>query len=112
MVMPCSTPALNGLEGLVSKHVLAPYSSGRRKTWLKTKCFTVSTFVVVGTDRDRKTGAQRKGSQPHRERVSFMRVYRLERPKETRMDTTTLLIILVVLLLIFGGGFYGRGRWY
>ena len=44
------------LEGIVSKHALA-YRSGRSKTWLKTKCFTESTFVVVGTDRDRKTGA-------------------------------------------------------
>ena len=48
-----------GLEGIVSKHALAPYRSGRSKTWLKTKCFTESTFVVVGTDRDRKTGALR-----------------------------------------------------
>jgi bifunctional non-homologous end joining protein LigD len=48
-----------GLEGIVSKHVLAPYRSGRSKTWLKTKCFTESTFVVVGTDRDRKTGSLR-----------------------------------------------------
>ena len=47
------------LEGIVSKHVLAPYRSGRSKTWLKTKCFTQSTFVVIGTDRDRKTGALR-----------------------------------------------------
>jgi len=47
------------LEGIVSKHVLAPYRSGRSKTWLKTKCFTESTFVVVGTDRDRKSGAIR-----------------------------------------------------
>ena len=46
-----------GLEGIVSKHALAPYRSGRSKTWLKTKCFTESTFVVVGTDRDRETGA-------------------------------------------------------
>ena len=45
------------LEGIVSKHALAPYRSGRSRTWLKTKCFTKSTFVVVGTDRDRKTGA-------------------------------------------------------
>jgi len=45
------------LEGIVSKHSLAPYRSGRSKTWLKTKCFTESTFVVVGTDRDRETGA-------------------------------------------------------
>ena len=47
------------LEGIVSKHALAPYRSGRSKTWLKTKCFTQSTFVVIGTDRDRKTGALR-----------------------------------------------------
>src|SRR5262245_6611829 len=51
--------AERGLEGIVSKHALAPYRSGRSKTWLKTKCFTQSTFVVVGTDRDRKTGAPR-----------------------------------------------------
>ena len=31
-----------GLEGMVSKHALAPYRSGRSKTWLKTKCFTES----------------------------------------------------------------------
>ena len=47
------------LEGIVSKHALAPYRSGRSRTWLKTKCFTQSTFVVIGTDRDRKTGALR-----------------------------------------------------
>ena len=51
--------AQHGLEGIVSKHALAPYRSGRTKTWLKTKCFTESTFVVIGTDRDRKTGALR-----------------------------------------------------
>jgi bifunctional non-homologous end joining protein LigD len=51
--------AEQALEGIVSKHALAPYRSGRSKTWLKTKCFTESTFVVVGTDRDRKTGALR-----------------------------------------------------
>jgi DNA ligase D-like protein (predicted ligase) len=49
----------NGLEGIVSKQAIAPYRSGRTKTWLKTKCFTESTFVVIGTDRDRKTGALR-----------------------------------------------------
>jgi hypothetical protein len=47
------------LEGIVAKHALAPYRSGRSKTWLKTKCFTESTFVVIETDRDRKTGALR-----------------------------------------------------
>jgi bifunctional non-homologous end joining protein LigD len=51
--------AETGLEGIVSKHALSPYRSGRSRTWLKTKCFTESTFVVVGTDRDRKTGALR-----------------------------------------------------
>jgi bifunctional non-homologous end joining protein LigD len=48
-----------GLEGIVSKYRLAPYRSGRTKTWLKTKCFTESIFVVIGTDRDCKTGAVR-----------------------------------------------------
>ena len=47
------------LEGIVSKHAMAPYRSGRSKTWLKTKCFTESEFLVIGTDRDRKTGALR-----------------------------------------------------
>ena len=36
-----------------------PIALVEAKTWLKTKCFTESTFVVVGTDRDRKTGALR-----------------------------------------------------
>jgi bifunctional non-homologous end joining protein LigD len=49
----------HGLEGIVSKQARAPYRSGRTKTWLKTKCFTESVFVVIGTDRDRKTGALR-----------------------------------------------------
>jgi bifunctional non-homologous end joining protein LigD len=47
------------LEGIVSKHAMSRYRSGRSKTWLKTKCFTESTFLVVGTDRDPKTGARR-----------------------------------------------------
>ena len=49
----------NNLEGIVSKLTIAPYRSGRTKTWLKTKCFTESNFIVIGTDRDRKTGALR-----------------------------------------------------
>ena len=49
----------NNLEGLVSKLTIAPYRSGRTKTWLKIKCFTESDFIVIGTDRDRKTGALR-----------------------------------------------------
>jgi bifunctional non-homologous end joining protein LigD len=42
--------AERALEGIVSKHALAPYRSGRSKTWLKTKCFTESTFCR-GRDR-------------------------------------------------------------
>ena len=38
---------------------MSRYQSGRSKTWLKTKCFIESTFVVVGTDHDPKTGAPR-----------------------------------------------------
>ena len=51
--------AERGLEGMVSKHAVAPYRSGRSRTWLKAKCFTQSNFVVIGTDRDQKTGALR-----------------------------------------------------
>ena len=47
------------LEGIVSKHSMSRYQSGRSKAWLKTKCFIESTFVVVGTDHDPKTGAPR-----------------------------------------------------
>ena len=48
-----------GLEGIVSKTATSLYRSGRTNSWLKTKCFVESSFVVVGTDRDRKTGALR-----------------------------------------------------
>ena len=47
------------LEGIVSKLATSRYVSWRTKTWLKTKCFTESSFVLIGTDRDRKTGALR-----------------------------------------------------
>ena len=33
------------------------YRSGRSKTWLKTKCFTEHSFLIIGTARDRKTKA-------------------------------------------------------
>ena len=49
----------HGLEGIVSKLSSSRYRSGRTKTWLKTKCFSESAFVIIGTDRDRKTGAVR-----------------------------------------------------
>jgi bifunctional non-homologous end joining protein LigD len=47
------------LEGMVSKLASSRYRSGRSKTWLKTKCFTESAFVIIGTDRDRNTSALR-----------------------------------------------------
>jgi bifunctional non-homologous end joining protein LigD len=51
------TCAKRRLEGVVSKLASSKYRSGRSTTWLKTKCFTESTLVIIGTDRDRKTGA-------------------------------------------------------
>jgi bifunctional non-homologous end joining protein LigD len=51
--------ARHELEGIVSKRATAPYRSGRSKTWLKTKCFAESEFILLGVDRDRKTGAAR-----------------------------------------------------
>jgi bifunctional non-homologous end joining protein LigD len=45
------------LEGIVSKLALSKYRSGRSKTWLKTKCFTEGSFIIIGTARDRKTKA-------------------------------------------------------
>ena len=47
------------LEGVVSKLASSPYRSGRSMTWLKCKCFTESSLIIIGTDRDRKTGALR-----------------------------------------------------
>src|SRR6187397_3492434 len=45
------------LEGIVSKLASSKYRSGRSKTWLKTKCFTEDSFIIIGTARDRKTKA-------------------------------------------------------
>jgi hypothetical protein len=45
------------LEGIVSKLASSKYRSGHSKTWLKTKCFTESSFLIIGTARDRKTKA-------------------------------------------------------
>jgi bifunctional non-homologous end joining protein LigD len=45
------------LEGIVSKLASSKYRSGRSKMWLKTKCFAESSFVIIGTARDRKTKA-------------------------------------------------------
>ena len=38
----------NELEGIVSKRLDLPYTSGRRDDWLKTKCVRDGTFVVIG----------------------------------------------------------------
>jgi bifunctional non-homologous end joining protein LigD len=45
------------LEAIVSKLASSKYRSGRSKTWLKIKCFTESSFLIIGTARDRKTKA-------------------------------------------------------
>jgi bifunctional non-homologous end joining protein LigD len=37
-----------GLEGIVSKRRDSPYSSGRSKDWLKTKCVESDEFVIIG----------------------------------------------------------------
>jgi ATP-dependent DNA ligase len=42
-----------------STHSRRPIDLVAPGLWLKTKCFTESIFVVIGTDRDRKTGAPR-----------------------------------------------------
>jgi bifunctional non-homologous end joining protein LigD len=47
------------LEGMVSKLAKSSYRSGRSRTWLKTKCFTESDFILLGIDRDRQTRAPR-----------------------------------------------------
>ena len=41
----------------MSKFASSRYRSGRSRTWLKCKCFTESSFVIIGTDRDHKIGA-------------------------------------------------------
>jgi bifunctional non-homologous end joining protein LigD len=50
------TCAAYELEGIVSKLASSRYRSGRSKSWLKCKCFTKSSLLIIGTDRDCKTG--------------------------------------------------------
>lgn len=45
-------------EGLVSKQASAPYASGNRGIWVKTKCLNRQEFVVVGW-------TEPEGSRPH-----------------------------------------------
>ena len=37
-----------GLEGVIAKRANAPYRSGRGDDWIKVKCLTSETFVIVG----------------------------------------------------------------
>ncbi len=41
----------HGLEGIVSKRADSRYVSGRAKTWLKVKSFTVGDYAVLGIER-------------------------------------------------------------
>jgi len=50
-----------GLEGVVSKLADAPYSAGRQRTWLKSKCIKRQEFVIVGYTAA-KTGSRAIGA--------------------------------------------------
>lgn len=41
----------HGLEGIVSKRADSRYTAGRTKAWLKTKCYAVEDFSVIGVER-------------------------------------------------------------
>jgi DNA ligase D-like protein (predicted ligase) len=56
------------LEGIVSKRADAPYRSGRQPTWLKTKCFEISTYEVAGVLREPGRPAVAYMVTPDRER--------------------------------------------
>ncbi|MEO7004011.1 MAG: DNA ligase D [Acidobacteriaceae bacterium] len=45
-----------GAEGIVSKRISAPYTSGRSGTWLKIKCIRQQEFVIGGFTLPSKTG--------------------------------------------------------
>lgn len=47
-----------GLEGLVSKHLDAPYRPGKNSQWVKTKCINTDEFVIGGY-------TEPKGSRSH-----------------------------------------------
>jgi bifunctional non-homologous end joining protein LigD len=42
-----------GLEGIVSKQAASPYTPGRQRTWLKTKCTLRQEFIILGFSRSR-----------------------------------------------------------
>jgi DNA ligase D-like protein (predicted ligase) len=73
------------LEGIVSKLSSSRYQSGRSKTWLKTKCFAEGTFVIIGTDQDRKTGAIRALlARPHAQGLVYAGAAFIALPAEQR----------------------------
>ena len=45
-----------GLEGILCKRIDATYQSGRTSTWLKIKCYTAGTFVIVGFTESKAAG--------------------------------------------------------
>jgi ATP-dependent DNA ligase len=45
-----------GLEGIVSKRLGSHYRSGRVDTWRKTKCWTESSLILIGTEIDKRSG--------------------------------------------------------
>jgi bifunctional non-homologous end joining protein LigD len=46
-----------GLEGIVSKRFGSHYRSGRVDAWRKTKCWTETRLVLIGTEIDKRSGA-------------------------------------------------------
>jgi bifunctional non-homologous end joining protein LigD len=44
-------------EGIVSKRLGSYYKSGRTDKWRKTKCWTESALILIGTEIDRRTGS-------------------------------------------------------
>jgi bifunctional non-homologous end joining protein LigD len=43
-----------GLEGIISKKLDAPYTSGRLETWVKAKCHLEQEFIIIGFSRSEK----------------------------------------------------------
>ncbi|MER9184776.1 RNA ligase family protein [Mesorhizobium sp. M0633] len=42
-----------GLEGMVSKRINSKYVSGPTTSWLKTKCYTIGEYELLGVERER-----------------------------------------------------------
>jgi bifunctional non-homologous end joining protein LigD len=50
-----------GVEGIISKKADDPYTTGRTKTWLKTKCIQREEFIILGSSKAR-TGDRALGA--------------------------------------------------